>query len=298
MKTAAALVKQAQSWLGYKEANGSHQRILDVYNAYRPLPRGYKMKPADAWCAAFVSACAIKTGMTDIIPPECGCSKMVLLFKALGEWQENEAVTPAPGWVVFYDWSDVGIGDDTSAPDHVGIVQSVENGVIKVIEGNYSNAVGIRAIKVNSRTLRGYGVPRFDTEAAPAGPDPAPSTVYTVQSGDYLGKIAKKYGVTVDALVEANRGKFPTITRSFIRTGWKLTIPGKAAESFKPYTAKVTTRNGLNVRKDPTTAAGKLGALTFGSTVTVTAEDPTHEWGQITYGAQRGWICLLYTAKA
>ena len=47
---------------------------------------------------------------------------------------------------------------------------------------------------------------------------------YIVQNGDTLGEIAKKYGTTVDKIVEANRKKYTTIKRNFIRTGWKLTI--------------------------------------------------------------------------
>ena len=34
---------QARSWLGRKEADGSHREIIDVYNTIRPLPRGVRM---------------------------------------------------------------------------------------------------------------------------------------------------------------------------------------------------------------------------------------------------------------
>lgn len=162
-KTAETLLAQARAWIGCKESDGSHRKIIDIYNAHKPLARGYAVKYTDAWCATFVSACAIKTGMTDIIPTECGCGEMVKLFKNLGEWDENDARVPNPGDIIFYDWQDSGSGDNTGNPDHVGIVEKVSNGVITVIEGNNADSVKRRTIKVNGRYIRGYGVPKYDT---------------------------------------------------------------------------------------------------------------------------------------
>ena len=68
-------------------------------------------------------------------------------------------------YILFYDWYDKGNGDNTTAPDHVGIVEKVEGDTITVIEGNYSNSVKRRTIKVNGKYIRGYGVPKYDTEA-------------------------------------------------------------------------------------------------------------------------------------
>lgn len=48
--------------------------------------------------------------------------------------------------------------------------------------------------------------------------------VYVVNSGDTLGKIAKKYGTSVDEIVKDNKAAYPKITASFIRVGWKLVI--------------------------------------------------------------------------
>ena len=79
-RTAETLIAQARAWIGCKESDGSHKKIIDIYNSHRPLARGYAVKYTDAWCATFVSACAIKTGMTDIIPTECGCGEMIRLF--------------------------------------------------------------------------------------------------------------------------------------------------------------------------------------------------------------------------
>lgn len=158
------IVKQAEKWIGYKEANGTHKKIIDLYNSYKPLARGYKVKYTDAWCSTFVSAVAIAANATSIIPTECGCQEQIKRFVSIGSWMETDSYIPKPGDVIFYDWNDSGSGDNKGYADHVGIVQKVVSGVIYVIEGNYNNAVGIRKIKVNAKTIRGYGVPKYDTK--------------------------------------------------------------------------------------------------------------------------------------
>ena len=177
------LVSTAASYIGCKEADGSHRQIIDIYNGHKPLARSYAVKYTDAWCATFVSAMAIKCGLTGIIPTECGCGQMIQLFQKLGAWQENDAHVPQPGDVIFYDWDDSGVGDNTGWPDHVGIVESVTGSDIKVIEGNMSDAVGRRTLKVNGRYIRGYGVPAYkgsstsgsSSSAGTGTPAPAPS---------------------------------------------------------------------------------------------------------------------------
>lgn len=187
-KTAAALLAQAKAWIGCKESDGSHKQIIDVYNSHKPLARGYAVKYTDAWCATFVSACAIKTGMTDIIPTECGCVQMVALFKNLGEWNESDSRTPNPGDIIFYDWQDSGSGDNTGIPDHVGIVEKVTDKTITVIEGNKSNAVGRRSIKVNARYIRGYGIPKYDAAAVTSNTASAKKSVDEIAAEVLAGK--------------------------------------------------------------------------------------------------------------
>ena len=162
------VVKIAVSYLGCKEADGSHRKIIDLYNSHKPLARGYAVKYTDAWCSTFASAVAIAAGLTDIIPTECGCEKHIALFKKLGAWVENDAYVPKPGDYIFYDWQDgtnYATTDNTGAADHVGIVTEVNGSTITVIEGNMSDAVGYRHIAVNGRYIRGYGVPKYASKA-------------------------------------------------------------------------------------------------------------------------------------
>ena len=165
------VVKIAVSYLGCKEADGSHRKIIDLYNSHKPLARGYAVKYTDAWCSTFASAVAIAAGLTDIIPTECGCEKHIALFKKLGAWVENDAYVPKPGDYIFYDWQDgtnYATTDNTGAADHVGIVTEVNGSTITVIEGNMSDAVGYRHIAVNGRYIRGYGVPKYASKATGA----------------------------------------------------------------------------------------------------------------------------------
>lgn len=156
-----AFVSAAEKWLGCNEADGSHRRIIDLYNSHKPLAQGYTVKYDDQWCATFVSAAAIECGITDIIPTECGCERQIQLFMGLGSWEESDGYTPLPGDIIYYCNSDKGLGDCIAWSDHVGIVVGTWGPFIKVIEGNYGGKVTYRYIPVNGPTIRGYGLPNF-----------------------------------------------------------------------------------------------------------------------------------------
>lgn len=47
---------------------------------------------------------------------------------------------------------------------------------------------------------------------------------HEVKAGDTLGAIAAANGTTVEAIVAANKAKYPKITANFIRVGWVLTV--------------------------------------------------------------------------
>lgn len=158
-------VDKAISYLGADEGGLIHKHIIDTYNKIKPLPGGYKVKYTDAWCATYVSAIASMCGLLDIIPAECSCNRQIELWKKMGRWQEKDNYVPAVGDIIYYAWKDSGVGDCTLGSDHVGIVASVSNGRIKVIEGNYSDSVGYRTLAVNGRFVRGYGLPNFASKA-------------------------------------------------------------------------------------------------------------------------------------
>ena len=159
------VVDVMRSWLGWSEANGKFRTIIDLYNTQRPLPRGYAVQYDDEWCATCVTAAGIQAGLHDIILGECGCGKMVELYRAAGRWEENDAYRPEPGDIIMYDWQDTGKGDNTGGADHVGIVEKVVGSAITVIEGNKGEAVARRTLAVNGRYIRGYCLPDYASKA-------------------------------------------------------------------------------------------------------------------------------------
>lgn len=189
--------EQCKQWIGCKESDGSHKKIIDVYNNGRPSG-AYKMTYYDAWCACFVSAVAIKLGYTSIIPVAVGCSDMLNKFKKLGRWKERDDYIPDVGDVVFYDWQDGSNYknyDNTGSPDHVGYVYEVAGKYIYVCEGNMGAGVcGIRKLEINGRYIRGFGIPKYTgtvatkTDAEPAKTEPKKKVTEVTAS-----KPAKKY---------------------------------------------------------------------------------------------------------
>jgi hypothetical protein len=173
------VVNQIKSWVGYNNADGSHKKIIDIYNSHKPLARGYKLRYTDAWCAGTVSAVAIACGLTDIMPTEVGVGEMIKLYQRLGRWEENDAHVPRLGDVIVYAWSDNGVGDCTVGDSHVGIVTDCDGKTITATEGNMVvngvHLVGYRTIPVNGRYIRGFGLPDYASKATEDEPvTPAP----------------------------------------------------------------------------------------------------------------------------
>ena len=157
------VVDTAKSYIGATMGSDKHHELIDIYNSHKPLARGVKMSYSMAWCSATVSAIAIKCKVTAIIPTEVSCGRHIDLFKQLDEWEERDSYKPKPGDLILYDWDDDGKGDNEGWPDHIGIVEKVNGSNIHVIEGNMGNPshVGRRVIAVDSKYIRGYGVPKY-----------------------------------------------------------------------------------------------------------------------------------------
>jgi hypothetical protein len=116
-----------------------------------------------AWCACFVSWCAEQCGYIDagIIPKYAGCSSGVQWFKERDQWADN-SIEPTPGMIIFFDWDNKGgSGSQDGQPDHTGIVEKVENGMVYTIEGNTSNSCAERSYPVGYYEILGYGIPAY-----------------------------------------------------------------------------------------------------------------------------------------
>ena len=239
MQVRQNVVSTARKYKGCNEADGSHRKIIDGYNSHKPLARGYAVKYTDAWCATFVSFIAILLGYTDIIPTECGCEQQINLFKQKGRWQEDGTVKPQIADVIYYNWDD-GTQPNDGYADHVGYVAEVNGNTMKVIEGNYSNAVKERTLTVGAGNIRGYGKPDYAKKATSGGSSSSGSTssggsgnassgeqTYTVKKGDTLSGIAAKYGTTYQKLASYNGIANP----NSITVGQVIRIPGSGSAS-------------------------------------------------------------------
>ena len=168
--TAKDILDKARSWIGKKESDGSHKFIIDLYNSYKPLARGYKVKYTDQWCDTFLSALFIALNAVDLIGgTECGVEEHVKKFKDAGIWIEDGTIKPKPGDIIVFNW------DDTTQPndgysDHIGIVEAVNANKITTIEGNYKDSVARRTLSVGNGQIRGYARPKYSTSAEPAAP--------------------------------------------------------------------------------------------------------------------------------
>ncbi len=140
--------------------------------------------------------------------------------------------------------------------------------------------------------------PRPAPQPVPAEPE---TTVYVVQSGDYLAKISKKFNVTIASIKSINNLK-----GDVIRVGQKLKIPGKfdidapaatvvpapakksSATAFTPYTGAtkeyvvksgdtlgaIAYGNGINIRQLKELNGLKNDNLRVGQKLKVPAEKP------------------------
>jgi len=115
------------------------------------------------WCACFVSWCANECGYLDagVIPKTAGCITGSNWFKDRGLWQDN-SYEPRPGDIIYFDWDSKGSsGPQDGLPDHVGIVEKVENGIVYTVEGNSGDSCRGNRYSIGHYEIYGYGTPAY-----------------------------------------------------------------------------------------------------------------------------------------
>ena len=281
-----------RGWIGLKRSDRSHKPIIDTYHKISPLPRGVRMDYNAAWCAATVSAAAFVADLLDIIPAECSCSAMIALLKEREAWQEKDDYIPRPGDLIFYDWQDgknYASTDNKNAPDHVGVVEIVRDGMITVIEGNMgSSYVGRRHIKVNGKYIRGFGIPDYArkakiiTMAAALPKVPIAITAQQAIDGLWSNGEERKARLTAAGYTLEEIREIQHIVNHLSSGGWTVQVCG--VTSF------------LNIRSGPGKEYGTTGSLNNGKIVTITEVHPGNGaesgWGKLNNGS--GWASLDY----
>ena len=154
------ILRAAASLVGVRGGTAAHQQLVNDYNSVRPLPVGYAVKNSDDWCDIFVTTVFQREGLSGLIGRECGVERHIQIFKRLGIWNEDGTTTPKAGDIITFNW------DQNSQPnngfaDHIGIVESVSNGIIHTIEGNSNNQVRRNTYRIGHGNIRGFATPRY-----------------------------------------------------------------------------------------------------------------------------------------
>lgn len=154
-KTSKEYLDIGKKYLGAKKGSSKHKKIVDMFNSckLKTFPISY----SDAWCSAFISAMAIESGCTDIIPISANCYEMYKKGVVMGIAIPKDKWIPKMGDIVFYDWNLNG------ELDHVGVVETISKNIIHVLEGNKNNMVAYRDINYKNATITKIIRPRYKT---------------------------------------------------------------------------------------------------------------------------------------
>lgn len=129
---------------------------------------------------------------------------------------------------------------------HTGLVERVDGSTITLIEGNSNNKVERRTYKFPNSIFSGFGRPYYKASSNV----PASTVLHTVVSTDTPERIARRYGITVQALLDANKAKYPRITKDFIVDGWKLIIPVQTHKVVSTDTPeKIAKKYGITTKE-------------------------------------------------
>lgn len=139
----------AKIFIGVVQGSTKHKHIINEYNKIKPLPRSYRVKINDNWCATFVSfvlkSCGVKKNVF-----ECGAQRMCDRFKKF-KLLISDTTKGQKDDIIFYDWQCNGW------IDHVGIIYRVTKDSYVVIEGNKNKKVATRTIKKTDKHISAIG---------------------------------------------------------------------------------------------------------------------------------------------
>lgn len=236
------VIELAKSFLGYTEGANNDTIFGDWYGL-----------PNQPWCAMFVSYCTVNSGVSeDIVPRFASCTAGFNTFSNMGV-ATREHITPQEGDIIFFIWSK---GEPT--PDHVGLVEKVENGKVYTIEGNRSDKVQQFEYDLNSWQIYGYATPKYSDE-----PSPQPviyeqvevkvDSLLRVRSGPgtQYPKIGELYNGNVVNIYE-KEGNWGRCDKGWICLDYTIQYaPTPTPTGYVLGLYQVNTPSGLNVRTSP-----------------------------------------------
>lgn len=202
--TAQKLIAIAAAEIGYKEKETNSQLDNPGANAgdedYTKYARdlaaaGYYQasKQGFAWCDMFVDWCFLqlcgsKAEAEDMICQTglygAGCEWSAQYYREQGRFFTRD---PKPGDQIFFnDYA------------HTGIVERIENGVITTIEGNTRNMVARRTYSVGSKSIDGYGRPKYAVENSVESVE-KPGAAAALEIGDVVNFTGSRHYISANS---------------------------------------------------------------------------------------------------
>ena len=203
------ILNLAKTQVGYEEdPNGYNKYNLEYYGKNSSQP----------WCVTFIWWLFKHINASHLFyggNKTASCGTLFDYYAQRG--LANKSWTPNPGDLVEFTFNGV-------AHCHIGICLSYDGKNVTTIDGNTSEVGsqddgGHVLVRTRDRsTIYGVIRPQYIVESEPK-PDSS-EIWYTVKRGDNLTKIAKKYEVTVQSIVDLNNISNPNL----IYPGQKLRI--------------------------------------------------------------------------
>ena len=154
---AEKLIQVARSQLGYTESTLNF--TVDEKGNRRGITRygqWYGNSYAD-WSAMFASFCLHYAGIEDL-PTNAGPEAMRLEWETENLYGAAEDFSPETGYLLFAD------KDQNGTADAVAIITAVEDGQIRVIEGDLENTVAETTYAMDDVAILGYGRVHLEPE--------------------------------------------------------------------------------------------------------------------------------------
>ncbi|WP_354643977.1 hypothetical protein [Kitasatospora camelliae] len=175
MAGARAMIDRAERWIGYREGPGNSNRFSAEMG-----------RPAESWCADFVSAVAKESGNAAYFPNTSSCSTGRAWFQRRGRL----SVYPAVGAQVFFGEPGGPLGP---GGEHTGVCIAYTATTITVVAGNTNdngspNGDGVyrRTYRRRSDYVESYGYPAYPEGLVCADPSwrGRPGVTYFGQQAD------------------------------------------------------------------------------------------------------------------
>lgn len=151
------IVDIALKEVGYIEKKSNQDLDNKTANAgtkdYTKYGKWFGSNPGP-WCCKFICWVYYKAGCLNLIKKTASCSTELSFFEKNKEFQSHR-YKPKKADIIFINWN------SKSTPDHVGIVEDIDDKYVYTIEGNRSNKVAKAKYLLTDTKIIGYGTPKF-----------------------------------------------------------------------------------------------------------------------------------------